>query len=57
MNIPQKILTVLMIIAFVLGTFVVAIGYEPPLTSFLAVWVPIGVVYVGLFFVFAPRRK
>ena len=58
MNIAQKILTVVAIIAFIFGT---SAASEPwngggKLQTYVVTWVVIGVVYTGLFFVFSPRR-
>lgn len=57
MNIPQKILTVLFVILFVLGTIIAVSDGRDQLQNSVIVWVVLGVIYVGLFFVFGTRRK
>ncbi|MDR3401761.1 MAG: hypothetical protein P4L99_04605 [Chthoniobacter sp.] len=57
MNIPQKILTAVFIILFVLGTLVVATGTPEPTLPLISVWVVFGVVYTGLFFICASRKE
>ena len=57
MNIPQKILTVLMMIVFVFCTIAVDSEYDPSLKTFIVAWVTVGIIYASLFSVVAPRRK
>jgi hypothetical protein len=46
-----------MTLVFVFFSVVVGSEYKPTLTRYLSFWIPMVVVYVGLFFVFGPKRK